>query len=728
MKNIGLKEYSIEDILLHYNLIVPEIQREYVWGLNAHKIIDTFLEDIKECRKNIVKADSSAEIDVVRSMLENPLLDDQAKSALEKLLTSNESAISSELNIGFLYSYRPPYSDGSKDRDLFLIDGQQRFTTLFLLLFYFAIKEKRMDTFVDLFKINIAKGTLGFDYRVRSLTHQFFVELLDKTKTVADLLSVRKQTWFLNNFSKDVTVNAICGTEERPSVFDLFNRYFEKDDETYFDYIKSKIKFWHFKTEETSQGEELYITMNSRGQQLADNENIRAKLFDSEEVKSDPLYWSEKWEQWQDFFWKNRDKSNGHSADEGFNEFLRWNQLLIMINYNFENSEIDLEKEIKFLQNSVTNLEIKYLNLETISLYFDALKYLQQFFEKENIDSLLTDYPKYKAKFNFTLFTYINGNFLNQSQLFLILPLLEYCKQRLENKKEIRQISLFRIFKFITNLLEDITITKSIRDQIINIVEHIKLLDLDEDITSLLKKEKTSKTILNEEQVCKLNLYLENTNERIQYEDSFWYAETLQYIKGNLLHIIEYLHNKNNIFNISLFDKYIVSFKYFLLNENNLWGELIPTDVYYYDGEKIMYSWLFYKKGGFLNLINDLMVDNNLSIKEFKDKREKGWFTNNYSNFQTLENESDKKNQLYIIYILKTHQFFKLAKWDWSDDRFNFGVWPDYPSCNTVFNNGFIYQMIKSNFVDNRSFIFDFHYKKLTSENVFDKLVEWAKN
>src|SRR5690606_5404453 len=146
------------------------------------------------------------------------------------------------------------------------------------------------------------------------------------------------------SFSKDSTVNAICGVESdefsRASVFELFHQHFLNDSQFYFDYIKSKIKFWHFKTEETSQGEELYITMNSRGQQLADNETIRAKLFDTDEVKNNALYWSEKWELWQDFFWKNRNKSKGHSADEGFNEFLRWVCVLkfIKTNFNIESS------------------------------------------------------------------------------------------------------------------------------------------------------------------------------------------------------------------------------------------------------------------------------------------------------------------------------------------------------------------------------------------------------
>ena len=48
MEENALQEVSVEEILRHYNLIVPEIQREYVWGYNTHNIVDVFLNDIVE--------------------------------------------------------------------------------------------------------------------------------------------------------------------------------------------------------------------------------------------------------------------------------------------------------------------------------------------------------------------------------------------------------------------------------------------------------------------------------------------------------------------------------------------------------------------------------------------------------------------------------------------------------------------------------------------------------
>ena len=90
--------------------------------------------------------------------------------------------------------------------------------------------------------------------------------------------------------------------------------------EYYFDYLLENIHFWHFKTEATSQGEELYISMNSRGEQLSSHETQKAASLPPEEQ----IKWGKKWENWQTFFWKNRNnnKAKNINADKGFNQYL----------------------------------------------------------------------------------------------------------------------------------------------------------------------------------------------------------------------------------------------------------------------------------------------------------------------------------------------------------------------------------------------------------------------
>ena len=79
-----MEAHDLKSLLTDYYLIVPEIQREYVWGAkeNEEKLV-RFIEDV-------------------------------LKSVKEK----------TKKNVGFLYSYT------AHGNEHYIIDGQQRFTSL----------------------------------------------------------------------------------------------------------------------------------------------------------------------------------------------------------------------------------------------------------------------------------------------------------------------------------------------------------------------------------------------------------------------------------------------------------------------------------------------------------------------------------------------------------------------------------------------------------------------
>ena len=93
--------YSIGKLLENNILIIPEIQREYVWGNNI-KVLTSFLNDI------------------------NDSIEDAGKK-----------------NIGFLYSY------SVHGKEHYIIDGQQRLTTIVLLLY---VKSLQAPINYELFK------------------------------------------------------------------------------------------------------------------------------------------------------------------------------------------------------------------------------------------------------------------------------------------------------------------------------------------------------------------------------------------------------------------------------------------------------------------------------------------------------------------------------------------------------------------------------------------------
>jgi uncharacterized protein with ParB-like and HNH nuclease domain len=385
-KNKYMHESSLEELFEELNFFVPEIQREYVWGFNEREILDAFCEDL------INGKDAQSKNEELDQKIAE-LTAKQEYSKIQELIASVKEA--KPLNIGFLYSYEPNYRmehfpDSDIYKDVYLIDGQQRLTTLFLLLFYLSIKEKRRGDFINIFRFDSNLETLAFDYRVRNLTHKFFIELIKNVDSLDKIQNIKEETWFLMEYADDPTVRAIL------SAFSIITKHFSNlGDHKFFDYLYTKIKFWHFKTEKTDQGEELYITMNSRGKQLEDNETLRAKLF--EKISSnEEIHWSEKWEEWQNYFWQNRNRSKGPTnSDKGFNEFLRC----------IAGLEAYKQKSKDFLQQDdpiYASRLIKYLSLEKIENYFRSLKFV------------LINYKTFASNYEYSEWLPIVHKFINQ--------------------------------------------------------------------------------------------------------------------------------------------------------------------------------------------------------------------------------------------------------------------------------------------------------------------------
>jgi hypothetical protein len=384
---------------------VPEIQREYVWGENE-KVITEFLKNVKN------------KIGICCTRCNLP-------------------ASENKINIGFLYSYKPEYVKIEHERflDENLIDGQQRFTTLFLLLFVCALKENRKGEFLSLIRFE-EKLKMCFDFRVRDLTKRFLLELVEKVENTEQLKEIDKQTWFLKDYQNDVSIKSM------QKALGFIQTIFS-DNTRYYNHLINYIVFWHFKTEATSQGEELYITMNARGEELADNEVTKAALM----IDDSDLYNSgEKWEELQQFFWKNRNKNDTNpSADKGFNGFLSCIAGLEF--YLKDKAGIKAEKDIQ-----------KLLTLDRVKEYYNAFKFL---IESKNEFAEDYTYSEWIDKCLNEIWSVINDNqtdwFANyldknksteRNRMIFIWSWLYYITEANREGKTIQINELYRILRF----------------------------------------------------------------------------------------------------------------------------------------------------------------------------------------------------------------------------------------------------------------------------------------
>lgn len=318
-----MDKQNIRSLIDNYNFVVPEIQREYVWGAAKNKSV--FIQFVKDLNAKLQKGDT---------------------------------------NIGFLYSYKSGVEH-------YLIDGQQRYTTLILMLYFIAASNGN-DCLSKIDKIlRIDEREQAFSYRVRSFTESFLHNLLKSG--IVDSKVVRDQIWFKNEYNEDPTIESMLGA------LDTFNSVIGECPNITLDNILNNIYFWYFDVDQTSQGEELYITMNSRGEKLTDSEQIKPRLFRKE---NDKEAYGKKWDQWEEFFYKKdlRGDRPISSIDIAMNNIIR---VVLELKTQKEHDEIkpiddsniiDLHDIEKYMdaQDKLYELKEKKYSAEIARLYGDS--------------------------------------------------------------------------------------------------------------------------------------------------------------------------------------------------------------------------------------------------------------------------------------------------------------------------------------------------------------------
>lgn len=362
-------KYTIRELFVNRNIdhiVIPEIQRDYVWQTShVKKLLDSIVADYKGFQD--FRLDGS---------LSN--LDESAAKAFLDYYKRLKCAS----NIGFIYAY----TDTEYPGKYFLIDGQQRLTTIYLVLMVLA----EMDTdFKAVFsKLYFVEDSPYLNYRVRESIHSFFPRAIDYYLDGGE--KITDQSWYHNDYKSDKTVCAVLANV-------TFIRTYIKEnglaEEGFIDYLQHYVDFWYFDTNISEQGEELYIYMNARGENMQSSENLKADLLakipeggSSDSIKN---IWGSKWEKWQDFFWKIR--GNQENADKVFDEFVY--AIAGLENYRQEYGIVKEYHKDKKKADAILHEDLlhcfKDQGLEKIEGYFQALQFLC---DENNITSFTSRY------------------------------------------------------------------------------------------------------------------------------------------------------------------------------------------------------------------------------------------------------------------------------------------------------------------------------------------------
>ncbi len=277
-----MSSFTFSQLLNRFGKVeIPTIQRDYVQGRNEQSVVrDGFL------------------------------------GVLSKALSDTDGHHS--LDLDFVYGSVLNGSGGSAFQPL---DGQQRLTTLFLLHWYLAWRDRAEEDFKERFTIG-TKSRFGYEVRPSSrdfinalATHFPGVEAAN-CSSLSD--TVKDESWYFRGWRLDPTIQSAL------DMLDTLHGLFANTDGLYarlVDETKPAITFQLLELEKFGLSDDLYIKMNARGKPLTAFETFKARfeddlkhLFDGapspklcDEMHVAKFFAHRIDTTWSDFFWPFRD-------------------------------------------------------------------------------------------------------------------------------------------------------------------------------------------------------------------------------------------------------------------------------------------------------------------------------------------------------------------------------------------------------------------------------------
>lgn len=436
-------------------IVIPELQRDYVWGeRNVKGLLSSILDNY-----NSMITQKLQIRDCYGNEIENDIMD---------YLNEEYMRLRYNTRVGFIYAYH----DRNLSYQYYLIDGQQRLTTIFLLLLAlyrrFDVNQFRKKYFVS----SIPK----IDYKVRDIAHSFVVDFIEYelTKTNAND-TFKESSRYYSEYDKDITAQSIYTNYYNvivPAIVSCNNV------EGLINYVENYIEFNYFDTNISEQGEKLYLYMNSRGESLSAQERIKSVIISR---STDKLLAGKKWEDWQNFFWRTKSELD-KNADRGFFEFIKWAVIIHMCKYkdttvkettNKEKSKSRVE-EIEDYIRIEKDVSMKIMQTDWIFTYilvnekfsFDWL--LQVESEVEYLYKLLQT-PEFK-KWDFDIKPWFDG--CDETiEYMILLGLLYYLISF--NGSNSSSINILRMAMYLKNLKSEYTLRRNPDRAVIRIINLI---------------------------------------------------------------------------------------------------------------------------------------------------------------------------------------------------------------------------------------------------------------
>jgi|GEM_PF-3051407 len=629
--------------------IIPEIQRDYVWETS----------DVADLLGYIREGFDGGDADV-------PYL-------------------------GFIYAYG--------DRDFvykyFLIDGQQRLTTIFLMLIagYVYTGKKIPDYLFD-------ADQLKLDYKVRQSTHDFLGALVSHCHqgTLAPDFSIIDQAWYHDDYRNDRSIRQMI------SNFTFIRNWLNgiEDVPAFIRFVEEKLELSYYDIPDGRQGEDLYIYMNSRGRHLEPNETLKAKYLAR---VADKKFWGTEWEIWQDLFWKFR--LHRPDADEGFNDFLKMAQLIEMSRQGLTADVIS--GYARGATDQTLLPERLPERVEELQKLFEAYQWLIKSTPVKDF------FKKYEKEENYFLLTPP----ADRAQIFYfrLLPILAFLAET-DCREEVVVIRFIRFFYNLSRKRG--SIGKDIGGQLVVAIrlmqEYSQAENVVFDVCNLIAYQKRRTTLIDDEEVRKLSLYQQPPVglTRLELENLFWAVEDHKIFEGQIgFFLWHYSDAETGAYEHGPFLATWTMFqKLFqeeseglivmaLLQYGNTWVRESP--FYYVNYNCADWNGMVQTERGehLMQLLEDLALNGWTDLDAIITKKSSKYLkARGYNTVAAIKAENDFYKQVKLLAILdyfSQNEMFKEKHYHIaSDDRFNCKTYGDKP----FFTNSVVIHNIKR-YIDN---------------------------
>lgn len=319
-------KYTFWKLLSEYQVEIPIIQRDYAQGRNS------------------------------------------AKTIRDELLNSIYDALVNGKSIDFDFVYGSTQECKSKEdtapninKKLYPLDGQQRLTTFYLLHWYLAQKEKRMEEARVVLK--------NFTYTTRISSRDFCEMLVDIDYTPSEDVPVSEYIMNENKYfltwKHDPTISSML------TMLDAIHNKFFKCEPLFDKLIVSNpelMTFNYLPMNHFALTDDLYIKMNARGKALTNFENFKAKFI--QRMKQTGLSYerfvSNVDSNWVELLWDYRASDN--TVDRQYmNLFCFFTDMIFLM------TETSYEGESPFKTSDIRPIVDYYDSEEKVNLLYDLM-------------------------------------------------------------------------------------------------------------------------------------------------------------------------------------------------------------------------------------------------------------------------------------------------------------------------------------------------------------------